>query len=270
MKRIELDELKSIQVEILSKVHSYCVENNIRYSLTAGTLLGAIRHKGYIPWDDDIDIAMPRPDYDRFLNGFNGAYPDLYVIAPELNWNFYAPYANVCDNRTVLYENSNGHRGIEMGIKIDIFPIDGVPEDESVFIYKLNRINLLNSIMWNKRRILKRNSLKNIKSTLKSILIKVLYICRSYSSFQKELHRIVISHPYEESQYAQCWVFSVYNGRFKKTMFEEYIDLSFEGRQFKAIKDYAVWLTALYGDYMQLPPIKKRVGHHNFKAYWKD
>lgn len=270
MKRIELNELKSIQVEILSKVHNFCVDNNIRYSLTAGTLLGSIRHKGYIPWDDDIDIAMPRPDYDRFLNSFNGAYPDLYVIAPELNWNFYAPYANVCDNRTVVYENSNGHRGIEMGIKIDIFPIDGVPADYSVYMSKLKRIQFINKILWGKRFEISQINLSHFSTSLKILAAKVLFSYRSYASFQKELNQIVRSHPFESSEYAHGWSFSAIESRFKREIFEEYINVPFESSSYYAIKDYDTWLTALYGDYMKLPPIEQRVNHHHFEAYWKE
>ena len=270
MKRIELEELKSIQVEILSKVHQFCIENNIRYSLTAGTLLGSIRHKGYIPWDDDIDIAMPRPDYDRFLISFNGVYPDLYVISPELNWNFYAPYANVCDNRTVVYESSNGHRGIDMGIKIDIFPIDGVPSDYSVYMSKLKRIQFINKILWGKRFEISQINLSHFSTSLKILAAKVLFSFRSYASYQKELNKIVRSYSFSSSEFAHCWVFSAIENRFKREIFEQYIKVEFENGIYYSIKDYDVLLTALYGDYMQLPPIKKRVGHHNFKAYWKD
>ena len=101
-----------MQVDILAAVDKFCEQNNIRYSLSSGTLIGAIRHNGYIPWDDDIDLMMPRADYDRFISTFNGVVEHLSVMAPELNANYYAPYANVYDNRTHLNEGCNGHRGI--------------------------------------------------------------------------------------------------------------------------------------------------------------
>ena len=89
MKAILPEELNVIQLDILDDIHQFCVNNNIRYSLAFGSLIGAIRHHGYIPWDDDIDIMMPRPDYDVFINSFNGAYKHLVVAAPELDWNYY-------------------------------------------------------------------------------------------------------------------------------------------------------------------------------------
>ena len=126
MKKIETEELKRIQVDILKDIHEFCSINNIHYSLAYGTLLGAIRHQGYIPWDDDIDIMMLRSDYEKFIHTFPGSFKHLSICAPELDLNYYAPYANVWDNRTILDEGINNadHRGKTIGIKIDVFPID--------------------------------------------------------------------------------------------------------------------------------------------------
>ena len=106
MKEIGIDELKKLQVEMLVLIDEFCQHNNIRYSLSSGTLIGAVRHKGYIPWDDDIDIMMPREDYDRFVSTFNGAYGHLSLLAPEINCNYYAPYANVFDILLSQFETS--------------------------------------------------------------------------------------------------------------------------------------------------------------------
>ena len=273
MREIGLEELKTLQKEMLFKVHDFCEANNIRYTLIAGTLLGAVRHKGYIPWDDDIDIAMPRPDYNRFLKIFNGSIDNLYVIAPEINWNFYAPYANICDKRTLVFEGANSHRGIDMGIKIDVFPIDGVPDNYDDFFVKLKRINKLNDILRYKRYSLakmEKNNIGQIIHFFKYVLNRIRYCANSYSYYQKQLNKVVTSCPYENAKFATTWAFTTIFDRYDKEIFENYTSLEFEGKQLRAISDYDLWLRKAHGDYMQLPPAEKRIPHHGFTAYWKE
>lgn len=269
MKEIGLEELKKLQLDILQKVHQFCCANNIRYSLAAGTLLGAIRHKGYIPWDDDIDIMMPRPDYERFVKSFNGYTDNLYVISPEINWGFYAPYANVCDSRTIVEEGVNGHRGIEMGIKIDVFPIDGLPVDEGEFLEKQNRIIKINNILWSKRCILHKFPLKCYQGIIMLAIKRLSCSFRSYNSYQKELHSIATAIKFGQTPYANAWVFSVVKERLDVGYFIDYRDAQFEGRSFNVISEYDRYLRCIYGDYMQLPPKEKRHAHHGFTAFWK-
>ena len=270
MREISIDELKELQVQMMQEIHDYCVSNNIRYTLHAGTLLGAIRHKGYIPWDDDIDIAMPRPDYDKFISSFNGNSLNLKVISPELNWDYYAPYANVYDNRTILFETVNEHRGMEIGAKIDIFPIDGVPDNRNDFEMQYDKIQDLNKILMIKRWRLSKIPIKIIRWKIYATFGKFIYFTREYPEVQKELHELVTKFPFSESNYAATWVYCPIRERLERVIFEDYIDAPFEGHVFKIIKNSDVWLKALYGDYMQLPPEEKRVNHHNFKVYWKD
>lgn len=270
MKQItELEELKKIQLDILIKVHEFCQKNNLRYSLDSGTLLGAIRHKGYIPWDDDIDIIMPRPDYLRFLESFNGFTPELKVLAPELDWNFYAPYANVYDTRTILNEGANSHRGIELGIKIDIFPVDGAPSDEDEYIKLLKVINRLNLQMQAKRYIIS-DSGKSLKLKAYLLYHRVRSVFKSYSQLQKQISFLCSKNSFDNSPFAAKLSYTWTKNRCPRKVFEEFIDCEFEGQRLKIIKEYDLFLKKMYGNYMQLPPEGKRVPHHGFKAYWKD
>ena len=265
----ELDELKNIQLDILLKVHSFCQEREIRYSLDSGTLIGAIRHKGYIPWDDDIDIIMPRPDYDRFLRDFNGAVPHLEVYAPELDWDYYAPYANVCDNRTVLSEGANGHRGKNIGIKIDIFPVDGTSSDYSDYEQTLKRIDKLNAFLFVKRTTFKANEKRTLKASLYVLKMKILSMFESYSSIQKKIFKIATEYDFNESEYAAKLSYTWTKNRCKREVFEKFIDCDFEGHRLKILEGYDEYLRKMYGDYRQLPPVEQRVAHHGFTAYWK-
>lgn len=130
MREILLDELKDRQIAILDVVDAFCRENNINYWLDSGTLLGAIRHGGYIPWDDDIDIGMLRPDYDRFLAMFNKFNKQYQVSSVENDINFPYPFGKVLDTHTVLYEPNE--QGVKLAINIDIFVYDNAPEDDKL------------------------------------------------------------------------------------------------------------------------------------------
>lgn len=270
MKQITLEELLKLQVEILSKVDNFCRKNSIRYTVDGGTALGTIRHKGYIPWDDDIDIAMPRPDYNKFISTFNESFPNLKVYAPELDLNYYAPYANVCDTRTLLLEGANGHHGMEMGVKIDVFPIDGV----ALNLEEYHKINRRIGLLWAALRS-KRASMKIIWKTNKTIFYKLLiyriaFTFRSYSSIQEEIIKLVTKYEYEEAQYVENLTIPLPKDiRCSHKAFEEYDDVPFEDITVSIIKGYDEYLTKLYGNYMELPPIEERVAHHDFSAFWK-
>ena len=122
-RRLAPAEIKSLQMEILCSIHNFCVNNNIRYSLAYGTLLGAIRHKGYIPWDDDVDILMPRPDYEKFLKLYPG-YNKNHTVQTYINDDsYYLAFAKVYDNRTELIVFPT-----RTGVFVDIFPVDGLPD----------------------------------------------------------------------------------------------------------------------------------------------
>ncbi len=267
---LSIDEIKILQLEILKDIDDFCNINKINYFLAFGSLIGAIRHQGYIPWDDDIDIVMPRNDYTRFINTYNN-YNDKYeVISPEIEDNFYAPYANVCDKRTILIEESLSHGKRPIGIKIDVFPLDGVPVDKKEY-EKLS--NLVNEY---KYAIAAKNAklwffIKNKRLTFfRHVFFRIKYAFVSKRVLHEKLRSIATSNNYETSMYVDDVVFNPYaNAKTPREAFDSYMLSKFENYMFRIPIGYDAFLKANYGDYMKLPPIQKQIPHHNFKAYWK-
>lgn len=271
MRLMTNEEVLSLQVEILAKVDAFCREHSIDYTVDGGTCIGVVRHKGYIPWDDDIDIAMTRPNYERFIHSFNGSFRELELFAPELNWNYYAPYANVCDNRTVLDEEPNGHNGLEIGVKIDVFPIDGVATNLRTY----HRNNLILKLLWHLLYI-KRYNIKSLwphckTSYLKKSVIKFLSSPLKYSYIQKLIHSLSTTYLFENSEFVEDFVTPwPHDVRCSREAFEEYTSAKFESISVSLLKGYDEYLTKLYGDYMCLPPEGQRIPRHHFLAYWKE
>jgi len=259
MRKIELEELKQIQLDILKEVHNFCVEHGLRYSLGGGTLLGAVRHKGYIPWDDDIDIMMPRPDYTVFVKEFNGYKPHLVCGAYENDKKYMYPFTKVYDNRTIL----KAVKHIKpIGINIDVFPIDGFPESE-----KETEIFMRNYSLWRMLLYFKLVTGGTWKGKFMNFFTKLLPL----SLIQKKLNKIIQKYDFEKSLFtgAVCGSYLL-KEKNPKFVFAEYVELPFENLKFKAIKQYDIYLLNHYGNYMELPPMDKRIAHHIEETFWKE
>lgn len=272
MKELTIQEIKRLQLEILIKVDEFCKKNNIEYFLDFGTALGAIRHKGYIPWDDDIDIALTRPNYERLVRSFNGFDDNLQLFAPELNLKYYASFANISDKRTILDEGANGHRGFDLGVKIDIFPIDGTSSNARKSIRRHQIMRIVSNVMSRKRRIMPLVWKTNKINFFTCLIVRTLTCFISYENMQRIVRCIALHYKYEKSDYACDIVNPAYKrvARCHREVFDECIDIEFEGHSVRILKRYDEYLKAIYGDYMQLPPEEKRIPHHGFTAYWKD
>lgn len=265
MKEIKIDELKKIQMDVLSRVHDFCICNNIKYSLGCGTLLGAVRHKGYIPWDDDIDIYMIRDEYNRFVEIFPETFQYIRLSSLERDKKWPRAYAQAYDIRTIMQDGSNEY---QVGVGIDVFPIDYVPEDE------------LEWKSFNKRRKLLQN-LYNMKcvgfrsgrSLYKNILLaffKLLLLPFSLRSLGEKIDE----HARKFQNKHTGFVFENSQGsglknRFNAELFDNIIEIPFEDRMYRAFADFDNYLKNSYGDYMQLPPVEKRFSTHRFEAWWK-
>lgn len=269
MKELNIEELKEIQIEVLKCVADFCEENNIKYWIDCGTLLGAVRHKGYIPWDDDIDVGMLRDDYDKFSSLFNTKNERYKFICYENSHDFYLPHGKVCDTSTILYEPNE--KGYKLAANIDIFVYDNAPDDDEQVKCMFDRRDKLRRIYnVKKERIVFNGNL--IKGLLK-VVRKTVYKLYFFKSNADELISLMIqnSKKYANDNTARVGNFTSFSRTVcNKRVFEDFIDLPFEGRMYKAPIGYDEWLRSFYGDYMELPPENKRVSHHLFKAYRKD
>lgn len=266
------NEQKEIMLNILDEFVSFCEKNNLKYYLDAGTLLGAVRHKGFIPWDDDIDVCMPRADYDKFCfllrTKEKQITEHLYVEFPE---DTIFPFLKIADNRTILIEYPESNP-IEVGVYIDVFPKDGI-KDSSIntkIICKISYIinlfrwfNVYSIYAWKNKNMLKRIIAFCGRKIIKYPNIP-LYIQ------QKWIKRNNKKHPLEQCKYVTTLVNGEFEKRAPKECFSDYILLEFEGRKYKVPIGYDKYLRCLYpGDYMQLPPKDKQY-KHNTIIYWKN
>ena len=268
MKELTLEEIKNISLEILQDVHAFCVKNDIHYSLASGTLLGAIRHKGFIPWDDDIDIHMPRSDYERFCEIYKS---EKYQCLCAQKGGYWSAYARVCDMTDTVVV-SPAPMGVKPnGVWIDLFPIDGAEEDEKTFQEHSKEAKARYDDLISRRFIKKlwfggiRSKCKYIKAYLKG-RCSVEKATEDYVACCKRI-------PYGSTSYVAGYSACVTMNprRHRIELFKHFILTEFEGRKFYIIEGYDQNLRNIYGDYMQLPPKEKRVhGHSAHKYYWKN
>ena len=265
-KKIELNQLKKIQIEILNYIDNFCKKNDINYWIDCGTLLGAIRHKGYIPWDDDIDIGMLREDYNKFLKLYNNKNNRYKFYCCENNKDWYYPLGKVLDTNTVLYE-PNEDDGIKISINIDVFVYDNAPSNERKLkkMYKIRDFLFkLNSLQIYSKSLYKNNSIYNFIRLPFHLFLK--FFPKGF--FAKMVIRN--SKKYENDETGYVGNFTSYSKFIcDKSVFDSFVDVEFENNKYRAPVSYDLWLKMFYGDYMKLPPKEKQVSHHSFVAYYK-
>ena len=267
MVQITLEEIKKIELNILLEFDTFCKDNNLTYMLAGGTLLGAIRHKGFIPWDDDIDVCMPRDSYERLYELLNGKkIKDRFRLISHRDNSAIYPFYKIVDDCTIAIETESSGKKT-LGLWIDIFPLDGCPKDKKKAAHLLKKIAFYKWLM----------NICNCKlgtgtTKWKAILKTPLVLLGKFVDSRKiALHIDKVLKKYDVNNNSCVASFlGCYGVREQMpSSFLETVQVEFEGHMFPTTKEWDYYLSSLYGDYMELPPENKRI-QHSMIAYYKD
>lgn len=264
MKEIKLEERKKLQLDILLKIDKLCREHGFRYYLSSGTLLGAVRHKGYIPWDDDIDITMPRPDYEAFYRYFTEHNSDsgMQLISYRDRTSIY-PFFKMVNPNTIVIEHYVDPR-YRTGVWVDIFPLDGIKKGNN----EAFRLNEKTQARYNIVTANPNYATSPFRKLVKRILIP-LYRNKNVFDIARAFDNQLAATPLcpENDVALVAWGY----GEAERMPYSilETTELEFEGSKFLAPRDWDQYLSSIFGQYMELPPIDQRQPHF-CTAYWKD
>ena len=265
-KNLTMDEIKHQLFLMLVKIDQICKTNNIQYSLSYGTMLGAVRHKGFIPWDDDLDILMTRDNYDRFLSLDKEKLMGFDLLTdkdPKYNLLF----AKVLNPNIEIKCEHEDRYDKEQKLFIDIFPIDYLSdtEEEGIKIVKKSNFSLclLIAAQW------KHFYVNNRHKFLRQIPRFIFFLMSRFVSSKKLIKKLNKNIKHEKKKYCYCIALNRAKIEiFPSELYEEYIEIEFEGKMFSCIKNYDQCLKIIYGDYMKLPPENKRVYPHSYDAFF--
>jgi len=265
----QIRELQQIEMGMLLDISRVCIENNLRFYMAEGSLIGAVRHKGFIPWDDDVDLAMPREDYEKFLRIAQEALGDGYEVQHSTTVkNYWSPFIKV----RLLTDNPKfrqmhiAHLTENNGPLVDIFPLDNVPRADSLG-QRINsyKIRLYRGMITRKLGCLKRTDLP-------SRVIKLLSNFYTIDGLHRRLDKLHVKYNSPDNAYVVNWASYYPSTRetFPREVFDHLVFVPFEEHEMPVPSGYDAVLTTIYGDYMTPPPEDKQVIKHHFGAEGSD
>ncbi len=266
--------LKEIETEMLRSFAQACDKLGIRYYIIYGTLLGAVRHKGFIPWDDDIDVGLMRKDYEVFIKNAQSVLPDYYFVQTYITDPEYLHYyAKIRDSRTTFIETEVKNYHINHGIYIDVFPLDYYPEKKVTakwLWFKEKVIHFRKRLEYSRYEKATGSWIKEKIANAIGIMTKVIYpTVESAQQAHENMYMKQKESPFifTSGVIANSKLREIVRGKLKEIVRAEWygegVELEFEGLKVRGPTDYDNCLRNVYGDYMQLPPEDKRVTNHN-------
>ena len=263
-RRLSEEEIKEVELGVMDYIHKLCQKENINYSLAYGTLLGAVRHKGYIPWDDDVDISLKRDEYDKLYQAVLRDNDPIYKVASwENDARYPYPFYRVYDARTV-YENNYIENDIDLGICVDVFPFDYYADVNKEMV-KLDTYRRLS--VYTLYGIHSKNA--GLKNIIRYLLVLVFRLTR-VKTWNKKMNLLSMQ-ANDNDSIDYLMENKRTSTKFEKTLLDKVMDSPFEDRIYKIPEASHQILSAIYGDdFMEIPPVEKRVKHDDFVAYIKE
>lgn len=274
MRKMTIGDIQSVSIKMMNDIHQFCEKRGIRYSLAYGTLLGAIRHKGFIPWDEDVDIWMPRKDYENFIANYKSEKGCFFTSYKTMG-NF-IDFARLYETDETLVEGALADNVRPTGVWIDIFPIDSVSENKELREKEYQKIK---KIWWRIRRLRRLYNLKKDESFLKRMYGRVLYFGRQ--KLFGELFDLInlsnkLSSLHQSESSGVCASLMCRDAFWKNKMetfpsewFESFELVTFQSFKFYVVRQYDKVLNSIYGDFMKLPPVEKQKPRFDHVFLWK-
>lgn len=255
MPQYDVRQLQRRLLDILVEFDRMCRAHGLRYCLCGGSLLGAVRHKGFIPWDDDLDVSMPRPDYERLIAHSRKWLPEhLEFVCAENDPKYPLPFGKIQDARTTLIERR--HLYYLGGCYIDVFPFDAYPDNRALLLWQRVQYNWLKKCLYLVHRDPYRHG--HGPACWLPLMVRRMY---TMGGIQRRMRRVMTRYDYSKANVACSYTDGI-RRIVPKTISDNYCEYEFEGHKVMGIRDYDPYLKAMYGpDYMTPPPEKDRFQH---------